>query len=226
MLPPGAKEEIARVVAHVRRSWPDTKIWLRGDSGFARDDIMSRCEENHVEHMFGIARNKRLEPMIAGELAEAKTTFEATKTAARVLKELDYRTKKSWSRARRVVAKAEHLEKGANPRFIVTSLAADKIGGRELYENIYCARGEMEKEDGSREDSANGSGGHNGWKNAEVVGSEPVVALCSVPGAAPAAAMTEARHCFAINDIAAACAIDDRERDTAVAAARPSIRPA
>jgi DDE family transposase len=82
--------------------------------------------------------------MIAAELAEAKTTFEATKKATRVFKELTYRTRNSWSRSRRVVAKAEHLEKGANPRFIVTSLGADKIGGQKLYEDIYCARGEME----------------------------------------------------------------------------------
>jgi hypothetical protein len=140
----GAKEEIARVVAHLRMAWPDVEIWLRADSGFARDDMMSWCEENRVEYVFGMARNRRLEPMIAAELAEAKATFEDTKKAARVFKELDYRTKSSWSRSRRVVGKAEHLEKGANPRFIVTSLAASRIGGRELYEDIYCARGEME----------------------------------------------------------------------------------
>ena len=140
----GAKEEIARVVAHLRKSWPDVAIWLRADSGFARDDMMSWCEDNRVDYVFGMARNKRLEPMIAGELVEAKATFEATGKPARVFKELDYRTKSSWSRSRRVVAKAEHLEKGTNPRFIVTSLSAGKIGGRELYEDIYCARGEME----------------------------------------------------------------------------------
>ena len=140
----GAREEIARIVGHVRKAWPQVEIWLRADSGFTRDDMMSWCEENQVEYVFGMARNKRLEPMIAGELAEAKTTFEATKLPARVFKELDYRTTKSWSRSRRVVAKAEHLGKGANPRFVVTSLSAAKVEGRELYEKIYCARGEME----------------------------------------------------------------------------------
>lgn len=94
--------------------------------------------------MFGRPENKRLTAMIEAELAEAKATYEATKKPARVFKELDYRTTKSWSKSRRVVAKAEHLEKGANPRFVVTSLSADKIGGQELYEKIYCARGEME----------------------------------------------------------------------------------
>ena len=140
----GAKEEVARIVAHVRRDWPDVEIWLRADSGFARDDMMSWCEENRVEYVFGMARNKRLEPMIVDEVAQAKATYETTKKGARVFKELDYRTKNSWSKSRRVVAKAEHLEKGANPRFIVTSLGADKIEGQELYEKIYCARGEME----------------------------------------------------------------------------------
>lgn len=140
----GAKEEIARVVAHLRRAWPDVEIWLRADSGFARDAMMSWCEENRIDYVFGMARNKRLEPMIAAELAQAEATFETTGKPARVFKELDYRTTSSWSRSRRVVAKAEHLGKGANPRFIVTSLPVDKIGGRELYEDIYCARGEME----------------------------------------------------------------------------------
>jgi hypothetical protein len=105
---------------------------------------MSWCEESRVDYVFGLARNKRLEAMIADELAEAKATFAATDKAARVFKELDYRTRDSWSQSRRVVAKAEHLEKGANPRFIVTSLPIERIGGQELYEQVYCQRGEME----------------------------------------------------------------------------------
>jgi hypothetical protein len=140
----GARDEIARIVAHLRQAWPEVDIWIRADSGFARDDLMAWCEKNHVEYVFGLARNKRLEREIEDAAAEAKAGFEATKTATRVFKELDYRTRNSWSRSRRVVAKAEHLEKGANPRFIVTSLAADKIVGKELYEKIYCHRGEME----------------------------------------------------------------------------------
>ena len=140
----GSREEIARIVSHVRKAWPDVAIWLRADSGFARDDMMSWCEQNRVEYVFGMARNKRLEPMIADELRQAKATFAETKKPVRVFKELDYRTTKSWSRSRRVVAKAEHLEKGSNPRFIVTSLSAESIAGPELYEKIYCARGEME----------------------------------------------------------------------------------
>jgi hypothetical protein len=140
----GSREEIARIVAHLRKAWPDVEIWLRADSGFARDALMSWCEENRVEYVFGLARNTRLEPMIADDLADAKATFQATGKPARIFKELTYGTRNSWARQRRVVAKAEHLEKGANPRFIVTSLGADKIGGQDLYERIYCARGEME----------------------------------------------------------------------------------
>ena len=140
----GAKEEIARVVAHIRKAWPEVEIWLRADSGFARDELMAWCEENRVDYVFGMARNTRLEAMIADRLAAAKAEFEKTGKAVRVFKELTYRTQTSWSRERRVVAKAEHLQKGANPRFIVTSLAACDIAGQELYETIYCQRGEME----------------------------------------------------------------------------------
>lgn len=140
----GSREEVARIVAELRKAWPDVEIWLRADSGFARDELMSWCEENRVDYVLGLARNKRLEPMLGDALAEAKSAFEATREAQRVFKELTYRTTDSWSRVRRVVGKAEHLEKGANPRFIVTSLSAAKIGGKELYERIYCARGEME----------------------------------------------------------------------------------
>jgi hypothetical protein len=131
-------------VAHLRKAWPEVEIWIRADSGFARDELMSWCEENRVDYVLGLARNKRLEPQIAADLAQVKAAFEATGKPARVFKEIAYRTLDSWSRERRVVAKTEHLEKGANPRFIVTSLKEDKIGGQELYERIYCARGEME----------------------------------------------------------------------------------
>ena len=140
----GAREEIERIFSYLREHWPDTEIWLRADSGFCRDDLMSWCEENSVDYVFGLARNKRLEAMIADDKAAAKARFEETKQAARIFKELEYRTQKSWSRERSVVAKAEHLEKGSNPRFIVTSLPADKFAAKDLYEKIYCARGEME----------------------------------------------------------------------------------
>jgi hypothetical protein len=140
----GAVEEIARVVAHLRAAWPEVEIWLRADSGFAREELMRWCEDNGVEYVFGLARNPRLEAMIAAELGEAKAQVAATGQPARIFKELVYATRDSWSKSRRVVAKAEHLQKGANPRFIVTSLAAETLAAAELYETIYCQRGEME----------------------------------------------------------------------------------
>ncbi|MFY9640081.1 MAG: IS1380 family transposase [Rhodomicrobium sp.] len=140
----GAKDEIAWMVAQIRESWPEVEIWLRADSGFCREELMAWCEANRVEYIFGLARNARLEAEIAEELAEAEAKAKESGGAARVFKELRYQTRKSWSRERRVVAKAEHLKKGANPRFIVTSLTSEAFEAKELYENIYCARGEME----------------------------------------------------------------------------------
>jgi hypothetical protein len=140
----GAKDEIARIVAQIRESWPEVEIWLRADSGFCREELMGWCEANRVDYVFGLARNGRLEALIADELTEAAAKATETGKPARIFKELRYRTRSSWSRERRAVAKAEHLPKGANPRFIVTSLASDVIEAQELYEKVYCARGEME----------------------------------------------------------------------------------
>jgi hypothetical protein len=140
----GAQEEIARIVCEVRKAWPDTEIWVRADSGFTRDDLMTWCEENNVEFILGLAKNKRLIKMIENEAANAKAAFEKTEKPARVFKDLTYRTLKSWSSERRVVAKAEHLKKGANPRFVVTSLKKEALPAKQLYEAHYCARGEME----------------------------------------------------------------------------------
>jgi hypothetical protein len=140
----GAKEEIAFIVAQIRERWPDVEIWLRADSGFCREELMGWCEDNRVEYVFGLARNGRLEASIADELVEAGAKAKESGKPERVFKELKYQTRKSWSRERRVVAKAEHLPKGKNPRFIVTSLANGAAPAQELYEKIYCARGEME----------------------------------------------------------------------------------
>jgi Transposase DDE domain group 1 len=140
----GAKEEIAWIVTQIRERWPDVEIWLRADSGFCREELMGWCEQNRVEYVFGLARNTRLEAEIAGELAEAEAKSKESGKPARIFKELRYQTRKSWSCERRVVAKAEHLLKGSNPRFIVTSLAREAFDAQELYEKIYCARGEME----------------------------------------------------------------------------------
>ena len=120
------------------------KILLRADSGFARDELMAWCEANGVDYLFGLARNERLVGAIAEDLAAAAAESLAQGGPARRFVDFAWRTLDSWSRARRVVAKAEHLPKGANPRFVVTSLPASAIDARTLYEDIYCARGEIE----------------------------------------------------------------------------------
>jgi hypothetical protein len=140
----GAKEEIARIVEQIRRTWPDVELRLRADSGFCREDLMAWCEANAVGYVFGLARNTRLEAEIAEELCQVEMKAGESGRPERVFKEIDYRTLKTWSRTRRVVAKAEHLPKGANPRFVVTSLSRQDVPARELYETVYCARGEME----------------------------------------------------------------------------------
>lgn len=140
----GAVEEVARIVASIRRHWPKVKILLRADSAFARERLMSWCETNRVDYVFGLARNERLVERIADELAEARWQSLASGQPVRRFKEFFYKTRQSWRRRRRVIAKAEHLPKGANPRFIVTSLKPSAINGRVLYEKVYCARGEME----------------------------------------------------------------------------------
>ena len=140
----GAVTELERIVARIRQSWPEVRIIVRGDSGFAREELMSWCESHGVDFVLGLARNARLQRAVGGELAQARAQFEESGKAARVFKDFVYRTKKSWSRQRRVVGKAEHLPKGTNPRFIVTSLPSEKWGAQVLYEKLYCARGEME----------------------------------------------------------------------------------
>src|SRR5713101_6747334 len=140
----GAVEEIARLMAQIRARWPAVRIVLRADSGFAREALMAWCEANGVDFIFGLARNVRLTRAIGAELAEAREESRTTGEPARRFKELIWSTRKSWSRARRVIAKAEWTQGEANPRFIVTSLRAADGDGRHLYEDVYCARGEME----------------------------------------------------------------------------------
>ncbi len=137
-------DEVARIVAQVRERWPGVKIVLRADSGFTREPLMAWCEANRVDYVFGLARNERLVNRIAGALAATAAEHARTGQPTRRFKEFFYATRDSWSRRRRVVAKAEHLAKGANPRFVVTSLKSAKVDKQRLYERIYCARGEME----------------------------------------------------------------------------------
>lgn len=141
----GAVEEIERIVAQIRARWPQTRILLRADSGFTRDELMAWCEAHDVDYLFGLSKNVRLQKEIAAELAEAKAASASNDgAAARRFKDFMWRTRKSWSRERRVVAKAEWTHGEANPRFVVTSLSADKVAAKSLYEDLYCARGEME----------------------------------------------------------------------------------
>ena len=140
----GSVEEVESIVARLRRSWPEAEIVLRADSGFCRDELMSWCERHRVDYVFGLAKNSRLSRRIRKHLQKAQRRHAETGQPARLFHQFRYRTKKSWSRKRRVVAKAECLEKGINPRFVVTSLSAARMQARSLYEDFYCARGEME----------------------------------------------------------------------------------
>ena len=140
----GSVEEVARIVAQIRRRWPRTRILLRANSGFAREALMAWCEMNQVDFVFGLARNARLVEEISVELLQAEAEASATGKPARHFKDFRYATLDSWSRRRRVVAKAEWTNGEANPRFIVTSLSKAETSARFLYEKVYCARGEME----------------------------------------------------------------------------------
>ena len=140
----GSIEEVARIVDRIRQRWPNVRILLRADSGFARDALMAWCETNGVDFLFGLAKNARLNAEIESELAAAQEQSQKTGKPARRFKDFTWRTLDSWSCARRVVAKAEWTEGKANPRFVVTSLSEWEIGSCYFYEKIYCARGEME----------------------------------------------------------------------------------
>jgi len=140
----GSLEEVQRIVRQIRARWPRTSIILRADSGFCREELLAWCENNDVGYVFGFARNKRLRRIIGREMQEAKQEHRRTGKPARVFCEFAYRTKKSWSRTRRVIAKAEQIEGKENPRYLVTSLDKEAWSAQKLYEQLYCARGEME----------------------------------------------------------------------------------
>jgi hypothetical protein len=135
-------EELEPMVARIRQRWPSVKILLRGDGGFCREKLMAWCEREGIGYVFGLAQNGRLRKQIEPQMAQAEQLYKETKAAARVFAEFSYATKDTWSRERRVIAKAEHLHKGVNPRFVVTSLSQDQVAAQELYEKIYCARGD------------------------------------------------------------------------------------
>jgi len=140
----GSLEEVQRIITQIRKAWPHTQIILRADSGFCREELMGWCEQHDVDYVFGFARNQRLRRKIAKEMRQAKREQQRTGEPARVFTEFFYQTRKTWSRNRRVVAKAEQIPGKENPRYVVTSLPLAAWPTRELYEQLYCARGEME----------------------------------------------------------------------------------
>ena len=140
----GAIEEVARVVAHIRGRWPRVRILLRADSGFAREDLMAWCEANGVDFLFGLAKNERLIAEITTELDVVAAKSRRTGRTERRFKNFTWMTRRTWSRQRRIVAKAEWTQGEANPRFVVTSLGCHECKAKYLYEKIYCARGDME----------------------------------------------------------------------------------
>ena len=142
----GSVAELQRIVAQIRAAWPATRILVRGDAGFCRDDLMAGCEEAGLDYVFGLARNPRLERWLAKALRTSRRRCAATGKASRRFRERRYRTRTSWSRKRRVVGKAEWLPglRGDNPRFVVTNLPPDQVGAQRLYEQVYCGRGDME----------------------------------------------------------------------------------
>lgn len=135
---------LERLVRAIRARFPKVRIILRADSGFAREPIMAWCEANGVYYVLGLAKNARLIAILQEAMDRAKMRSCLTGVAAREFITFNYETLNSWSRARRVIGKAEYLPRGANPRFIVTNLPEDYATPQALYEDVYCARGDME----------------------------------------------------------------------------------
>jgi Transposase DDE domain group 1 len=140
----GALKHLARIIARLRAAWPQVAIVVRGDSGFCREHLMAWCETNGVDYLFGLAKNSRLLRYLEPALTQAAAQFARTGQPARVFQDFSYRTRDSWSRARRVIGKAEHLAKGPNPRFVATSLTPAAFAAQAVYEQEYCGRGDME----------------------------------------------------------------------------------
>lgn len=142
----GALEELERVVARIRERWPGVGITVRGDSGFCRDGLMKWCEDNGILYVLGLAGNPRLKRRIGRQMRKSRARCVKRRKASRRFVGFRYRTLHSWSSKRRVVAKAEWLPgpRGYNARFVVTNIPSRQHAGRELYEDLYCARGEME----------------------------------------------------------------------------------
>ena len=128
------------LVGRLRRAWPRVKITIRGDSGFCRRRLLSWCERHEVGYIIGLAKNARLNALGARLQAAARERFKATGEKQRLFGDLQYQSGR-WNCPRRAIAKAEETQKGSNPRYVVTNLQGD---AQELYDEVYCARGEME----------------------------------------------------------------------------------
>jgi hypothetical protein len=128
------------LVGRLREQWPAVKIILRADSGFCRWKLLQWCDRTGVDYLIGLARNSRLEALAAPLLAQAEGAFTATQEKQRHFGWLEYGAS-TWDRPRQIIAKAEYTSLGRNPRFVVTSLTGD---AQQLYDEVYCARGEME----------------------------------------------------------------------------------
>jgi hypothetical protein len=142
--PLGSEAELERMVAQIREQWPDVQIILRGDSGFCRSDLMDWCDANGVDYILGLSRSPRLVAKIAKQMQKAKKRFWKTQESSRYFRDFRFRTLKSWNCSRRVVGKAEQIRGKENPRFVVTSLSKEEFAAKELYEDLYCERGDME----------------------------------------------------------------------------------
>ena len=144
----GVEQELERIVQQIRQRWPDVAVIVRGDSGFSRESVMAWCEgQPGVDYVFGLAQNKRLREALKQQQERSRRRGLASGKKSRRFRDFRYSTLQSWSRRRRVVGKAEWLPgqtRNHNVRFVVTSLDRQQWGTRELYEELYCARGEME----------------------------------------------------------------------------------
>ena len=129
----------------LREKWPRVKILIRADSGFCREGLMNYCESRPgLNYLLGMGRNCRLVPRLADLVALAEKEYQKASQPVRLYKSFGYRTLKSWSRARRIIGKAQFNRHGSDVRFVVTSLSSREVAAQAVYETLYCARGEME----------------------------------------------------------------------------------
>jgi hypothetical protein len=139
----GAKHSAAilkLLVRRLRQSWPQVRLIVRADSGFCRQRLLRYCERHQVGYVIGMARNKRLEKLVAQQEAQLRADWQASHVKQRAIGELRYAAQ-SWKRERRLLSRLEYGPQGNNPRFVVTNLDGS---AKELYDTLYCQRGEAE----------------------------------------------------------------------------------